>query len=477
MGSKRLKAISVRGSGRVSLADPERIREITRAVGAEAWIPRQQREGILEMNEQLAGQGEIRPSPCTEYCLSPCTGRYEGVPGCAYDRQWSGTWACVGALLAGVSEDGPVSHGGVYDWRLGARGGLEANALCNGYGINQWDLIIGIVPWLEACQAQGLVNEVNGRRVDWRSPSFWAVLLHAIAYREGMGDALAEGGWRAARSLCLGEELMRRYYTGWGQAGHWDGHGDWANHVVYPYWLVAALQWATDTRDPISSGHGYVVSMMGCSPLGGQLDISWEQMRAISARIYGDPAAVDPCSGYAEKAAPAAFHTRRSVIKDCLPVDDFAFPMMYSPNTPDRFCRVAGIDGPSIEYHLFRAGTGTDWTEDEFEMAAARVYTLERAVAVRHWARDRRTDETVLPSFEYPENWVNPLLGERHALDREQFTPVMDDYYRLQGWDERTGWPTKERLSELGMAEVYQPMVEGAEQSRRRPAGMLPDRG
>jgi hypothetical protein len=75
-------------------------------------------------------------------------------------------------------------------------------------------------------------------------------------------------------------------------------------------------------------------------------------------------------------------------------------------------------------------------------------------------------DESVLPSFEYLENWTNPLLGERQALDREQFLSVMDDYYTLHGWDVETGWPTKERLAELGMPGVYDPMVGGAARAK-----------
>jgi aldehyde:ferredoxin oxidoreductase len=158
-------------------------------------------------------------------------------------------------------------------------------------------------------------------------------------------------------------------------------------------------------------------------------------------------------------------------MKDCLPADDFRFPMIYHPNSADRFFRVEGIDGPSVEYHLFKAGTGTEWTEEEFERAAERVYTLERAVTVRHWGRDREMDEMVLPSYEYLENWPNPLLGERYALDREQFEPVMDDYYNYQGWDTETGWPTPERLAALGMEDVHAPMVEGA----RRAKAQLPE--
>jgi aldehyde:ferredoxin oxidoreductase len=473
MGSKKLKAISVRGTGKVSLADPERVTALTRAVGKEMRSFLRGKERVRRLNERLseAGDGGARLGMCTEGCVSPCKAYYEGVPGCAYDRKWSGSWMCVGTILRGLGEDGPISHGGVFDWKLGTRGGMEANALCNRYGINQWDLIIGMVPWLEACQNAGLISEMNGQEMDWQSSTFWAEFLHAIAYREGMGDALAEGGWRAAQVLRLGEDLVRRYYTGWGYAGHWDGHGSWSNYLVFPYWLVSALQWATDTRDPIPSGHGYVQNVMNYGPLRGRRPITWDHMRDIAARIYGDPDAVDPHSGYKAKAYPAFYHTKRSVMKDCLPADDFRFPMIYHPNSPDRFFRVDGtdgktVDGPSVEYHLFKAGTGTDWTEEEFERAAERVYTLERAVQIRHWARDRAMDEMVLPSYEYLENWANPLLGERYALDREQFRPVMDDYYGYQGWDVETGWPTRERLAELGIEDAYEPMVAGARRAK-----------
>lgn len=469
MGSKKLKAISVICSGRVSLADPERLTELTRAVAREKAYMARRPKDLASLNERLAerGEGRVRPVPCTENCVTPCMLRYEDVPGCAHNRKWSGDWFCVGTILRGLADRPDHSYGGVFDWKLGTRGGFEANALCNRYGINQWDLIIGMVPWLEACQNAGLVSELNGQPMDWQSPQFWADLLHAIAYREGMGDALAEGGWRAAQILHLGEDLVRRYYTGWGYAGHWDGHGCWSNYVVFPFWLVSALQWSTDTRDPIPSGHGYVQESMRNSPFSNRIEgITWDDMRGIAARIYGDPDALDPYSGYKAKAYPAFYHTKRSVIKDCVPADDFRFPYIYSPNTEDHFCRVDGIDGPSLEYHLFKAGTGVDWTEAQFERAAERVYTLERALQVRHWGRDRRMDEMVLPSFEYLENWANPLLGERQALDRVQFEPVMDDYYRFQGWDVVTGWPTRERLSELGMPEVHEPMVRGAHRAR-----------
>ena len=474
MGSKKLKAISVAGTGRVGVADPERISEITKALTREVRPYGGDPRGRLrKLNAQLAteGAGSARLYACTEYCLSPCGLYYEDVPGCATDRKWSGHWFCVGGLFRGVSDDGPISRKGVFDWRLGHRGGFEVNVLSNRYGLNQWDLVIGMVPWLEACQAAGLVSRVNGHAMDWRSPDFWASFLQDIAYRQGMGDVFAQGGWAAARALGLGEDLVRRYYTGWGHAGHWDGHGDWANYIVFPFWLVPALQWLTDTRDPIPSGHGYGARVMAVGPFGqggreGAPQVTWDHMRGVAERVYGDPDSVDPYAGYRGKAHPAYYHTRRSIIKDCVPVDDFVFPLLYSVNTEDRFSRVGDIEGPSVEYHLFRAGTGVDWTEEEFNRAAERVYTLERALTVRHWGRDRQMDEMVLPSFQYLENWQSPALETRHALDTAAFRPQIDAYYALQGWDPSTGWPTPERLDDLGLPGIHEEMVAGAKAAK-----------
>jgi hypothetical protein len=61
---------------------------------------------------------------------------------------------------------------------------------------------------------------------------------------------------------------------------------------------------------------------------------------------------------------------------------------------------IGDIDGPSVEYHLFRAGTGVHLSEQECLRAAERICTLERARQVRHWARDREMDEMVLAHLE-----------------------------------------------------------------------------
>ncbi len=469
MGSKKLKAITVSGTQEVPVAHSERLRDLFRDVAKAVQGLRGMKQRVAQINERLVeeGGGEARAVPCTQYCVTPCRTEIRNAQGRHFDQKWSGVVGCVSGLFGG-------GRGTLYDWDLGIHGTLELNMHANRLGLNHWDILVGIVPWLRSSQAHGLISQINGVPMDWNSPELWVTLLDAMAHRRGIGDALAEGGWRAAYQLDLGVEIMRRYYTGWGYSGHWDGHACFTNHIVYPFWIVSVLHWAMDTRDPASSTHGYVQNVMHRGPFGwggrGENPITWDHMRAIGERVYGRADTLDPLSGYEGKAIPAAFHAVRSVMKDCLSTDDQVFPLIYSTQTEDHFLRVGegdnAFDGTETEAHLFAAGTGVEWDPVEFSRAAERVLNLERALTVRHYGRDRAMDERVVPTFEYLENWENPEVGRRMALDAEQFRPVMDAYLQLRGWDVETGWPTPEKLSELGLPGVHAPMVEGAKAAK-----------
>ena len=489
MGAKKLKAVSVIGSGQVSLAAPETIRSISRTLVrmfAEDGTtgPLDYFGDMKKFNQQLAAEGNGRAArrACTEGCITPCAAYLRDMPGYVYDRKWSGSWVCVGTRFEGFAPDDPSPLRAVYDWHLARRPAFELNVLSNRYGLNQADIIKGIVPWLIACQKAGLISEVNGLPMEWESPEFWAEFLRAMAYRQGLGDALAEGGWAAARILGLGEDLARSRYPGWGHSAHCDSRE--GGRLTFPYWLVSALQWLCDTRDPFGSGHGYLWAF-GSSERAARKETDAERMaaldrlRSIGQHVYGSPDAVDPCSGYSDKAFPGYYQTLRAVIKDCVPADAH-FPLISRDSAPDGYWRLRGIngvgeiEGPSIEYHLFAAGTGVTWSEEEFVRAAERVCTLERALQVRHWARDRGADEMVVPYFEETELYQSPFLEKRYGLDRERFKPVMDEFYALHGWDAENGWPTRERLRELDMEDVYVPMVEGAAKARSEASSVSP---
>ena len=452
MGAKRLKAIAVTGTGAIPIARPAEFYDVCRAIAAECHMPNRNRATDPERKRKY---GE-KPQACTQQCTGPmCARYYTHVPGVVCKGQvHAGQVHCVGGLFAGQGSKG------FYQWSLGFEAGFEAGKLSNDYGLNHWDILLGIVPWLQQCRQEGLLTQIDGMPIDFEDPYFWAELLRKITYREGIGDALAEGGWRASRLLGVGTEIADTLYPGWGYAGHWDGHGDHANYIVFPFWLVSALQWAVDTRDPISSGHGYSQSVMRWCEFGqSPTPVSWDRMKAIGQHLYGNPTAIDPLGGYTARAEPAIWHGHRSILKDSAPVDDQMFPRIFSRLTDDGFARATlpsgrVMDGPDFEYHMLSAATGWDWSPADLDRGLERVANLDRALQIRNYGRSRTDDESIIPNLARPENWPNPLLGVPQALDPTAFRALMDEYYRLRGWDETTGHQTRQRLESLGLAPI-----------------------
>ena len=304
-----------------------------------------------------------------------------------------------------------------------------------------------------ALNDEGELSEIDGVKINLSDPAFWDFVLRGIAFREGeFRSALSEGTVRASENLGIGRRQIRKLFPAWGYAGHWDGHGDRINYVFFPYWLVSAVQWAVDTRDPISSAHGYAQNNMGwskiCSPEHG---LEWERIKQVSARIYGTEKSADPLGGYSHKAFPAWWHGQRSVMKDSLTVGDQVFPRIYSRKTPDNFAMAEGIDGPSFERRMFNTCTGIDWSDRDMEFASERVIQLERSMLVRNFNRSRKDDESVIPYFQEEEYLTNPLTGRKQSMDKGEFKKILSEYYRLRGWNEETGTPEKATLERFGL--------------------------
>jgi len=458
MGSKRLKAIVIRGTGVIRIAHPEEFLRRTLAITKEAHAPMGHPKPA-QLDPQLAKYKQ-RFWACSQQCTANCTDchYYEDVPGVVNPGLNRGQLHCVAALFPGFPNYKLMD----YRWDIGFEAGFEIAKLANEYGLNHWDILIGMIPWLRDSQKAGLVDDLDGLKIDLNSPHFWAGLLHKIAFREGKwGEALGEGGWRAALATGVGVDIARRWYPAWGYSGHWDGHT--CNPIVFPYWLVPAIQWAVDTRDPISSGHGWAQNIMRWSPLAERGEsISWEKLRGVAAKVYGaeNAAAFDPHSGYEAKVKPALWHTLKSATKDSMILDDNIFPRFLSVKTEDQFARTDGMEGPQYERYMFTAATGMDWTDSEFDAAAERVLQIERAIAVRNHGRSREDDEYVIPYFEVEDAWINPLLGQHYRLDAAKFRQMLDEFYAGRGWDVKTGVPTRERLEALGMHDVAEELEQ-----------------
>jgi len=399
MGSKNLKAIAVKGSGGVRIARPEQFMKVC----AHVRSLRPHRTNAPPYNKA-----------CSMACGTHCSMRVY--------RKKNGEVLAAHCCSPGVSLK-PQEEG------------FEVELLCDKYGLNRWEINwmgFGKGSWFYRAKEAGLLTEEDfGMPLDLDSPRFWCRLLQKIAYKEGIGKVLAEGMPRAADILRKAREQIP--HVGHGYAAHWDGH--LYGYPRYPHWIVSALTWAMDTRDPIV--HCYAQEIARWYGYGsGRLSIG--DIEEVSERVYGSRLAVALDSGYEYKAQPTKWHQHRDVIKDSLPVcDQMGFPLLYSEK---------GYGDTAAEANLFSAATGIDITEEELNRFGERVINLERAIMIKE-GRTRRDDESIIPYFRKPDR--NGVL-----LDAAKFSKLVDEFYELRGWNKITGRPTREKLEELDLKEV-----------------------
>ena len=90
---------------------------------------------------------------------------------------------------------------------------------------------------------------------------------------------------------------------------------------------------------------------------------------------------------------------------------------------------------------------------EEVWKAGERIANLKRAVMVRK--EDRTRQQETFPDVFFETKWNTGCpLGGLAQLDRNKFEALKDRYYRLCGWDVKTGWPTRSKLEHLGLKDV-----------------------
>ncbi|MCJ7771176.1 hypothetical protein MUP37_06350, partial [Candidatus Bathyarchaeota archaeon] len=403
LGSKNLKAIIAKGSGAVAIAQPNEFRDLCLAINKDFQRGPGERHQ-LTMDPELVKLYGGRRLTCTHACPWGCARIWRNVPGKAYPGVNTTVIQCVAGLFAGIPNVGQDKRLNFYDWNLGFEAGVEISAVANKLGLNHWSLILGLVPWLRECKEKGLIKEIDGIPIDFGKPEFWVTLLHKIAYREGIGDILAEEVPRASDKLNMGKDIVEKLYPAYGFAGHWDGRGDKANTCTFPTWIVSALQWTQDTRDPFNSGHDYSQNVGPWSKA-----LTWDKFNKLGEKIYGSEKAVNPEYPYEYKAQPTIYTQHESILKDSLLLCDQAWPRFYSTHVEDGYARVSVselgiIYGKSFEYYLYKTATGVQTKEEDFWKCSERAFNLERAIQIRNDSRRREDDMKVFPYFEMPES-------------------------------------------------------------------------
>ena len=415
MGSKRLKAIVVKGTKGVDLHDRTKLIELNRESyrrSQKSQVAQARRKYGTPLTLNITHAGGILPTknfqfgtweralekidsvgvhksfkshkPCLS-CFVPCSlvtevaeGRYKGisVEGPEYE-----TLGMFGSNL--LIDSLPII--------------IQANILCDRLGLDTISAgnVLGFVM---ECFERGLLSagDTGGEEIRFGDGEAALGAVEMIAYRRGFGDVLAEGV--KAASERIGKESSR-----------------FAMHVK-------GLEFpAYEPRGAFGSGLSYAVSPRG----------------ACHRRAW--PPAKEILGGY----PPFTTEGKAEMIKDLYDQNCVLHSLLVC-DMPAKFIPLS-LDDYS---NYLQAVTGESFSTDDFLTIAGRIETLIRMFNLREGFT--RKDDTLPFRTLFEPLPDGPAKGR--FIGEENLNRMIDDYYACRGWDSQ-GVPTEATLQKYDLSE------------------------
>jgi aldehyde:ferredoxin oxidoreductase len=332
---------------------------------------------------------------------------------------------------------------------------FKAVEACDDYGIDT-RAIETMVMWLSRCHKTGILTD-EGTGIPLSrigSLEFIVTLAKKIALREGFGDVLARGTRAAAATLgSEAEGLIKDYMTSSG------------DNEIYGarLYITTGIFYAVEPRFPIQHLHELSLPAIQWAAnvmSGGKGAVTSGAFREMARRFYGSEIAGD-FSTYEGKAAAAARIQDREYAKESLIMCDLGWPIYFTADPEDP------VGDPTLDSQVCAAVTGRNVDEAGLYRIGERIFNLQRAILAREGRRGREHD--VIDEY----NFTTPLKGDfgnpeclvpgrdgavlarrGMVVDRAEFERMMDEFYRIRGWDVASGLQSKAMLDELGLSDV-----------------------
>lgn len=408
MGSKKLKAIVIRGTKEVEVKDKESFEKYTREVfkliptlpAYSFWI----RQGTMATVE-WANKNRALPTrnfsqvkfeyarTVDGYAMEAMKVARRGCPNC--------NMVCGNVVLDIEGKESEVDYENV--GMLGPNTGIaflnrvaHLNRLADEFGIDT--ISLGVV--------LGFAMEAAERGILKGAPKFGDYegaleLTRKIAFRQGeLGTLLAEGVKRASEQLGLEEIAM--HVKGLEVSAY--------NCYIYPAMALA----------------------YGTCAIGAHHKEAWVIAWEIGSTPMEESKSTDYVVDYSPEKAAKVVEQQR--------IRGGMFEMLTA-------CRLPWVElGLDLEWYakILSSIMGKNYTLNDIYLAADRVYSLIRSYWVREFRGnwDRKKDYP-------PERWFEDGVDGQH-LDRERYDDLLSEYYRIRGWDER-GIPTIDTLRKLDL--------------------------
>ena len=415
MGSKRLKAIVVKGSGNVEYHDHKRVVELNRASFERAKVSqvfqaRSKYGTPLTLN--FTHTGGILPTKNFQFgTWDKALGKIDSVGVYKSVKAHKSCQSCFVhcSLITEVAEGkykGTTLEGPEYE-TLGMFGSnllidslptvIQANVLCDKLGLDTISAGNAIGFAME-CFEKGLLSakEMDGLELNFGDDEACLAAIEMIAERRGFGDVLAQGVRAAASHIGGGSDRFAMQVKG----------------LEFP---------AYDPRGAFGSGLSYAVS-----PRGACHRRAWPPAKEI---LGGVP--------------PYTVEGKGAMIRD-LYAENCIFHSLLVCDMPAKFIPLALDDYA----RYYEAVTGVAVSQDDFQTMAGRTETLIRMFNNREGFT--RADDTL------PYRTLNEPLpdgpGKGQCIGEENLSRMIDDFYACQGWD-AAGVPLSATLRKYDIGE------------------------
>lgn len=426
MGSKKLRAIAVRASGKNPYADPDTVKKITKEFGS-IW-----RETSQGMHDYGTAGGVVGLS---DSGILPTRNFREG--------QFEGAEAISGVTMAetilvsrgncyacpirckrevkveGVYDVDPLYGGPEYE-TIGALGSLlgidnleaisKGNELCNKYGLDTISTGTTIAFAME-CFEEGIIdkNDTGGIELKFGNANAMLEMIDKIKDLDGIGAILARGVVYASKKFGPESEKFAMHVKGEELPMH-------------------------EPRGKIGVGLQYAISPTGADHMEAPHDTSFqfEGYGLNSVKPLGLLEPLDALDLSPKKVRFFSYTQKVWSLYNCICM-----------------CMFVGAPSGALSLRnlvdLTNAVTG--WNTSLFELikVAERSNTMARCFNIREGFT---SEDDTLPDRIFEAFTSGPLKGK--AIDRDEFESAVKTYYGMEGWD-KEGIPTKEKLEELDL--------------------------
>ena len=467
-GAKKLKAISVVGTGSVGVADPVSLMD------ARLWYRQFQYDvdnPRMEEPSEAFVFSPVNNSPADDNFLNKQPpfepARAQACAGCPK--------GCRQRLAGGISNESSCED---TIWAIGIQDSPKdrkvACDLVQQYGINAFQMR-PMLGYIEALHKQGLLG--RGKKIESDLPmelfgkvEFIQALLRKIVNKEDIGEALSGGVARAAESWGRYKEdndsgLLT--LPNWGYYEHNDPR-------LEPEWGYGSI---LGERDINEHGISFAVHYMPGITIGSNTEPvlpAEKVVEILSSKVApytGDPFMFDYSEGptgiYSDnRVRTIAWHRHysRFWIQSAL-YCDWVWPLFFTPNTAD----MSGAT-PEGEPRFFNAVTGRNISFTDGVEIGRKIWNLDRSI----WAlQGRHRDMEVFTGYVYNVPTQSPYYLPVYengkwsygtctgrVLNRSKFEAWKTKFYDFEGWNSSNGWPKRNTLEEMGLKKVADTLQE-----------------